>query len=177
MPIHEQKALCSPMFVRVGISVIFIAALAITGIAYTRRNDENTNHLLMGTFGGGAARRSMPMLLDQHSLNLMSVSISDPSIMQAEKAIRTAFNIERNKSCASKNMSDVQGEILYARKEMALNGTVLYTLEVNFNDEVVFARVAMQPGTVDTHFQLISSIPGPCDDELLDQLAVSELGT
>ncbi len=121
----------------------------------------------------------MPNLLDPDSLDRRSISvlISDPLVVQAEKAIRTAFNIERNKTCASKNISDVPGEIQYARKAMALNGTVLYTLEVNVDDEVVLARLAMLPNKVSTEFQLIFSVPGPCDGTLQDQLAVSALGT
>ncbi len=120
----------------------------------------------------------MPNPIDQGALDLRSASasISDPLILQAETAIRTAFNTERNKSCAFKNRYDVQGEIQYARKAMALNGTVLYTLEVDFDDEVVFARVAMLPNTVGARFQVLSSIPGPCDGGPLDQLAVSALG-
>ena len=180
MRIYEHKALCSPKYARVGISSALIAALAITGIAYTRRHDANSkSHLLIDTFNGGAARRSIPNLFNQDALDLrsVSVSISDPLIVEAEAAIRAAFNIGRNKSCASKNRYDVQGEIQYARKAMALNGSVLFTLEVNFDDEVVFARVAMLPSTVDTQFRLIFSIPGPCDDGPLEQLAVSALGT
>jgi hypothetical protein len=179
MRIHEQKAFFSPKIVCAGISILVISALAITGISYTRRRDADfKTHQLVGTFDVGAARRSMQMLQDQDLLNLRSVpvSISDSLILQAEKALRTAFNIERNKSCASKNLSDVQGEILYARKATALNGTVLYTLEINFGDAVVFARVALLPNTGDNQFQLISSIPGPCDVGPLDQLAVSALG-
>jgi hypothetical protein len=179
MPIDEHKAQCSPKFARVGIAVVFIAALAIASIVYAKRQDaEESPHLLIRTFDGGAARRSIPYLLDQDSLDLRSiaVSISDPLVVQAEKAIRAAFNLERNRSCTSKNLSYVQGEILYARKAMALNGTVLYTLEVQFDDEAVFARVALLPNTVDAQFQLIFSIPGPCEGELQDQLAVSALG-
>jgi hypothetical protein len=179
MQTHEPKAVCSPKLVRVGISVVLIAGLAVTSIAYARRHDADiAQHLLMGTFDGGAPRRSKPNLLGLDSLDLrgVSVSISDPLVVQAEKAIRNAFNMDRNNSCASKNLSDVQGEIQYARKAMALNGTVMFTLEVNFDDEVVFARVAMLPDKVDTQFQLIFSIPGPCDGGLQDQLAVSALG-
>jgi hypothetical protein len=179
MRIHEHKALCSPQLVRVGISVVLIAALAITGISYKRRHDADSSpHQITGTFNAGAARRSMPNLLDQDSVDVrsVSVSISDPLIVQAEGAIRTAFNIERNKTCASKNMY-VQGAIQYARKELALNGTVLYTLEVNYDDEVVFARVAMLPNPVGARFQLIFSIPAPCEGGPQDQLAVSALGT
>ena len=93
-------------------------------------------------------------------------------VVQAAEAIRTAFNIERNTTCASKNLYGVQGGIQYARKAVALNGTVMYTMEVNFDDEVVLARVAMLPNTVGKRFQLIFSAPGPCDDGPQDQLAV-----
>ena len=121
----------------------------------------------------------MPNLFDQDSLDLRSVpvSVADPLIVQAGGAIRTAFNIERNKTCPSKKIYKVQGAIQYARKAVASNGTFLYTLEVSFNDEVVFARVAMSPKKVGTRFQLIFSIPGPCEDRPQDQLAVSSLGT
>ncbi len=179
MRIHEHKALCSPKFVRAGISIVLVAALAITGFAYTRRHDADLKqHLLIHTLNGGATRRSIPNLFDQDALDLrsISVSISDPLIVQAETAIRTAFNTERNKSCVSKNRYDVHGTIQYARKATALNGTVLYTLEINFDDEVVFARVAMLPNTGFNQFQLIFSIPGPCEGGPLDQLAVSALG-
>jgi hypothetical protein len=176
MRTHEHKALCSPQFVRAGVSIVLIAALAITGIAYARSpDDDGVNHQSKGTFDGSASRRSMPNLFDEDSLDLMSVS--DPLIVQAEEAIRTAFNIERNKTCASKNHYGVPGAIQYARKEVALNGTVMYTLEVNFDDDVVLARVAMLPNTVGKQFQLNFSIPGPCDDGPQDQLAVSALGT
>ncbi len=114
--------------------------------------------------------------LDSLDVRTVSVSISDPLIVQAEAAIRNAFRIERNKSCASKNLY-VQGGIQYARKAAALNGTVLYTLEVSYDDEVVFARVSMLSNAVGTRFQLIYSIPGPCEGGPQEQLAVSALGT
>ena len=180
MRFHEHKAMCSPKFVRLGISIVFVAVLAITGIAYTRRHDEDLkSHVVIGTFDGGAARRSIPNLFDQDSLDLRSVpvTISDPLVVQAGEAIRSAFNIERNQTCTSKALYAVQGVIQYARKAQALNGTAQYTLEVDFGDEVVFARVAMQPNTVGARFELIFSIPGPCKGEQQDQLAVSALGT
>jgi hypothetical protein len=168
MQIFGQKALNSPKFVRVGISTCLIAALAITGIAYSRRHPSDSS----------GAKRSMLNLVGQDPQDLRSVqvAISDPLILEAAEEIRAAFNVERNKSCSSKSLYEVQGEIQYARKKVASNGTVVYSLEVEFDDEVVFAHVAKLTSNVGIRFQVTFSTPSPCDDGIQNQLAVSALG-
>ncbi len=184
MLFFEQKASCSPKLARVGIATLLTAALAITGIAYTRRHDADFKPSLTGTFDGGPyaaqgkSRRSMPNTLDQTSLDLRSISvpISDPLTVEAGRAILSAVNIERNRTCASKGLHDGEVAIQYARKAMGVNGTATYTLEVDFGNDVVFARVAMLPSKVGTQFRVIFTIPGPCEDGVQNLLAVSALG-
>ncbi len=49
MRIHKHKALCSPKFVRAGLSIVVVAALAITGVSYSRRRgaDLKLDHALV----------------------------------------------------------------------------------------------------------------------------------
>ena len=168
---------CAPMAARVGFALI-CAAIAITIIACSK---NNTTALNSGHFSPSLpieSRRSIPSQYEQDSLDLNSVlvSVADPLVIQAGEAIRNAFNAQRQSSCASLGLYGTKGAVQYAKKAVASDGTVLYTLEVVFDTSAVFARVALLPSVVGAKFQVIFSIPGPCEGEMQEQLAVSALG-
>ena len=74
------------------------------------------------------------------------------------------------------NLCSTIGAVQYAKKAVALNGTVLYTLEIVFETNAVLGRVALLPNKFGPKFQVIFSIPDPCEGEIQEQLAVSALG-
>ncbi len=151
-------------------------------IAFARNNahdhtDLSTTDRLGGPYN--ASRRSIPSLYEQDSVDLNSVliSVAEPLVIQAAEAVRNAFNTQRKTACASLGYFNARGDIQYAKKADESNGTTLYTLEIVFGDSAVFAQVVLLPSNLNAKFQLISSIPGPCEDGVREQLAVSALGT
>ena len=181
MLIPQVLAVLPLMINRIGFTLIS-AAIAVTMIAFARNTthdlhtDLSNVDLLSGPYN--ASRRLIPSLYEQDSVdrNSVLVSVADPLVIQAAEAIRNAFNSQRTMSCASLGYYNVRGVIQYAKKTDASNGTTLYTLEVVFGDSPVFARVAMQPASLNAKFQLIFSIPGPCEGGVREQLAVSAQG-
>ena len=86
------------------------------------------------------------------------------------------------------------GRIQYARKGITSEGRFQYKMEVVFGTDAVLGRIehlpmsqqAVNPGVQyalnDTHnlngrFVLMSSAPGPCEDAVAEQLAVTSSGT
>jgi hypothetical protein len=173
----KSTASCAPMVARVGFALIS-AAIAITIIAYAKsktaalKSDDSAESLPT------SSRRSIPSQYEQDALDLSSILVSaaDPLVVQAGEAIRNAFNAQRTTVCASMKLYSAVGAIQYAKKAVALNGTVLYTLEIVFGTNAVLARVALRQNNVGAKFQVIFSIPGPCEGRIQEQLAVSALG-
>jgi hypothetical protein len=169
---------CAPMAARVGFAVIS-AAIAITIFASAKSNTAIVQSVHSATTIHASSRRSIPSQYEQDSLDLNSVlvSVADPLVVQAGEAIRNAINAQRTTACSSMDLYITRGAIQYAKKAVALNGTVLYTLEIVFDTNAVLGRVALLPNNVGSKFQVIFSIPGACDGEIQEQLAVSALGT
>ena len=166
------------MIDRIGFTLIS-AVITITLVSIARDRTINFNDgLSTAVIPGGSfdsSRRSIyePDLLDNTSI---LVSSADPLVLQAGEVIRNAFNSQRTAACASINLYNARGTVQYA-KRAEMNGTVYYTLEVAFGGEVVFSRVKLLPKSLSAKFQLIFSIPGPCESGVQEQLAVSAFGT
>jgi hypothetical protein len=168
------------MIDRIGFTLIS-TAIAVTMIAFARNKTHDLHTDLFTTDSLGpynTSRRAVASLYEQDSVDRDSVfvSVADPLVIQAAEAVRNAFNAQRTASCASLGYFNARGATQYAKKAYESNGTTLYTLEIVFGDSAVFARVALQPKSSGTRFQLIFSIPGPCEDGVREQLAVSALG-
>jgi hypothetical protein len=124
---------------------------------------------------------------------LETVPIDDPDVLRAAEALRINFNAARLVNCPATKSYDQPGTIEYAERGMVGDGKSQYKLEVVFGSDVVFARLAhleeseqtVDPSSLmalnDTdnlngRFKLMSSTPGPCEDALPEQLAVSVAG-
>ncbi len=172
------------MLDRIGFTLIS-AAIAITVIAFARnktpdlKTDLSIAALPGGLYNTSIARRASASLYEQDTLDRESVliSVADPLVIRAGEYIRNAFNAQRKKTCKSMKLYNSRGVIQYAKKAVETDGTVLYTLEIVFDNAAVFARVALLPNNADAKFNLVLSIPSPCDGEIQEQLAVSSLGT
>jgi hypothetical protein len=153
---------CAPMVARVGFASLISAAIAITIIAFAKSRTAVLKSEQSAESLPASSRRSISSQYEQDSLDLNSVLVSaaDPLVVQAGEAIRNAFNAQRTAVCASMKLYSAGGAIQYAKKAVALNGTVLYTLEIVFGTNAVLARVALQPKNVGAKFQVIFSIPG-----------------
>lgn len=182
IPENSKVTSCVPLVVKICMLTFFIATIAITVFAYARNKTDgiDSNHttaLLEMPYD--TSRRSTPSIYEQDLLDPDSipVSLADPLAVQAGEAIRNAFNAQRSITCPSMNLYNSRGDIQYVKKIEESNGTVMFTLEIVFDEDVVFARVALLPNNLGSTFQLIISTPGPCESGVQEQLAVSARGT
>ena len=168
------------MWSRIGVLTMLCTAVAVTLMAYARSKAGTLTETFPAPreIPNESPRRSSLSesdLLDQLSV---AVSVADPLVLRAGEAVRNTFNNQRRANCPSMGTYNKSGSVQYAKKAIETNGTALYTLEVVLGRTAVYARVALQPSTKNTtaYFQLLLSIPAPCEAEAPDQLAVSALG-
>jgi hypothetical protein len=187
----EKSKSCSVSLVRIVVLTLLFSLLIVTIIAKCVRESDDPNALIRKLVEGSISnkseklredvnsRRSVPSLNQQDLLDAVSaqVSLADPLAVQACEAIRSAINAQRAAVCPSMDPYSTRGDIQYAKKQVESNGTVMYTMEIDFESDVVFARVALLPSSLDLRFQLIFSAPGPCESGVQEQLAVSARGT
>ena len=124
---------------------------------------------------------------------LVTVPIDDPRVELAAEALRINFNSARLAGCPATQPYSAPGAIRYARRGMSADGKSQYRLEVVFGSDAVFARIAHLPegrqvidpttqaqlddsDNLNGRFVLMTSTPGPCDDAVGEQLAVSATG-
>ena len=182
MLLFESKQVAPQMWSRIGVLTLLCTAVAVTLMAYARsKSDAQAQQIFpIPREIPNNSRRSTSSLSESDLLDQLSVAVSvaDPLVLRAGEAVRNAFNIQRRTDCPSIGTYNKSGAVQYAKKAVETNGTVLYTLEVVFGSTAVYARVALQPSTKNTaaYFQLLVSIPAPCEDKAPDQLAVSALG-
>jgi hypothetical protein len=171
------------MIDRIGFALIS-ALITITVIAFakSKATDLKTGMSIAALSGwpqNTTSRQSTPSRYGQDSLDLESViiSVADPLVVQTGETIRNTFNAQRKAACPSLELYSTRGAIQYAKKAVQSNGTILYTMEIVFGDEAIFARVALLPDNNGAKFQMILSVPGPCEGGVQEQLAISALGT
>lgn len=122
-----------------------------------------------------------------------AVSIDDPTVLRAAEALRININSARLAKCPEKKPYEEEGKIEYAKKGLTAQGKSQYRMEVVFGTDAVLGRIAhlprseqvVDPGTqaalndtenLNGRFVLMSITPGPCDDAVEEQLAVSASG-
>ncbi len=170
------------MWSRIGALTMLCTAVAVTLMAYAKSKSVAHTQTFPAPrqIPSDRSRRSTSSLTEGDLLEQLSVAVSvaDPLVIRAGEAVRNTFNTQRRADCPSVGSYNKSGAIQYAKKAVEPNGTALYTLEVVFGSHAVYARVALQPSTKNAtaYFQLLLSIPGPCEAEAPDQLAVSALG-
>jgi hypothetical protein len=164
---------CSSSSLRVVILSLFVLALAIvTFIAHTRIPDGIPIVAHRNTEYG--------ILLPDPGYTEENVAVDDPMTMQAVEALRDSFNIQRRVSCSCAAQYDKPGVIQFAKRSITRNGSVIFTFEVVFGNDSVFARISTRSERTDLDggqkFQVVSSVPGPCEIEPQQQLAISSRG-
>ena len=125
---------------------------------------------------------------------MVLLPVDDPKVLRAAEALRIAFNSQRRQNCPALRPYDQPGKIKYAKRGMGDEGLGIYKIEVVFSDnDVVLGRVGHLPRSqqlvdpeaqaalndtrnLDGRFELLSSVPGPCDNGIPEQLAVSATG-
>ena len=139
----------------------------------------------------GNKNKYVPTATDTDPLE--NVPIDDPDVELAAEALRINFNSARLANCPATQPYSTPGTIKYAKKGLSADGKSQYRLEVVFGSDAVFARIAHLPeshqvidpttqaqlGDTDNlngRFVLMSSTPGPCDNAIGEQIAVSETG-
>ena len=98
----------------------------------------------------------------------------DHTTIQAAEMVRSTFNRHRLADCSSLPEYDRPGAIQYTIKWTDSKGRVMYSMEILFGEEVVFAQVALLSNN--SKFQLLSSTPEPCTYGIEDQLALAFQG-
>ena len=151
--------------------------------------DSSVSSLAADTFGN--KNGYIPSQTETDSLDV--IPVDDPSVVRAAEALRIAFNSRRRLTCPALHSFDEPGTVKYAKRGLAAGGKSQYRLEVVFGNDVVLARLAHlpksqqtvdptaqatldDPTNLDGRFELVSSVPGPCDDGVPEQLAVSATG-
>jgi hypothetical protein len=173
--------------IRVGVLSVFFA-LSITMMAHIHgRNRVETSLKTQPSFGK-ESEAGMRRLLSQssgldeddyYSIGMSvkeSRPVNDPEVIEVEKSFRKSFNELRRKNCASFKVYNIQGRIQFAKRSMGKAGLVQYDLEVVFGNETVFARISKGKRADKSSFELVSSVPAPCDDGVDDQIAISSAG-
>jgi hypothetical protein len=125
--------------------------------------------------------------------SLQVLPVDNPLVVRAAEALRISINSQRRLNCPALHAYDEPGVIKYAKRGIVASGGGQYRLEVVFGNDVVFGRVVHlpknrqlidptaqtaldDPSNLDGRFELLSSVPGPCDDGVPEQLAVSAEG-
>ncbi len=119
--------------------------------------------------------------------------IDDPKVVRAAEALRFSFNSQRRHDCPARSEITKPGTIKYAKRGMVTDGYGQYKMEVAFGNEVVLARISHlpknkqltdpasqtaldDPKNLDGRFELLSSVPKPCENGIAEQLVVSATG-
>jgi hypothetical protein len=119
--------------------------------------------------------------------------IDDPKVVRAAEALRFSFNSQRRHECPARSEITKPGNIKYAKRGIVVDGYGQYKMEVAFGNEVVLARISHlpknkqltdpasqtaldDPKNLDGRFELLSSVPKPCENGIAEQLVVSATG-
>ena len=101
-------------------------------------------------------------------------SAEDYVALQAAEMVRSTFNRHRLADCSSLPAYNQPGAIQYTIKWTDSKGRVIYSMEILFGEEVVFAQVVLLSNN--SGVQLLSSTPEPCITGIEDQLAITFQG-
>ena len=152
--------------------------------------DSSISALASDNFGNKHGYIAGPSETD----SLEVLPVDNPLVARAADAIRISINSQRRLDCPALHAYDEPGIVKYAKRGIVASGGGQYRLEVVFGNDVVFGRVVHlpkdrqlidptaqtaldDPTNLDGRFELLSSVPGPCEDGEPEQLAVSAEGT
>ena len=152
--------------------------------------DSSISALASDNFGNKHGYIAGPSETD----SLEVLPVDNPLVARAADAIRISINSRRRLDCPALHAYDEPGIVKYAKRGIVASGGGQYRLEVVFGNDVVFGRVVHlpkdrqlidptaqtaldDPTNLDGRFELLSSVPGPCEDGEPEQLAVSAEGT
>ena len=105
----------------------------------------------------------------------------DPSFVnQAEAEIHSWLNTERKKNCKELKTYHDSGKVNFAMQNFS-NRMQQFLVEVKYGQEIFFARIALvhpkENKNNNKKFKLEELVPGPCDKDYKNGLAVTAEGT
>ena len=163
---------------RIAVLLVFAAAALITFAAYHQDHSKSPKQESPATLRGKSANKKTSVLKITATTR-ESLEIDEDTLHRAAEAIRRSLNVQRHLQCPHVAPYNSIGDIKSARRQKRVTKLDRYAMEVSFNDvTAVFVLVERNWSlneTADT-FILISSVPGPCDHNLSEQLAVSKTG-
>ena len=189
IPGNQDVVFSCPFLCVAGILRFASEHVAETNGASGAKLDCDISDLASRTFGNQNHYISTAMDTDL----METVPTDDPDVLRAAEALRINVNAARLHNCPATKSYDEPGMVEYAKRGMVGDGKSQYKLEVVFGNDVVFAHLAhlgWREQTVDPsslmalndtdnlngRFKLMSSTPGPCEDAVPEQLAVSVAG-
>ena len=111
--------------------------------------------------------------------NLTKLALEDKLAQRAVDAVRASLNSQRLQQCPTVTPFSTSYVTYLKKRGVRLKNTQQYFIEITFDDVAVFFAVIERTWNAsgDTEkFVLISSVPGPCELEFDQQLAVSMKG-
>ena len=105
----------------------------------------------------------------------------DPIVVEkAEAEIHTFLNAQRRKHCSDRPAYKESGRVNLATLSSLKGKQQLGLFEVQYGNEVFFARVSMAPtnsqSKAEGSYTVLEMVPGPCQNDAKNQLAVTAQG-
>ena len=163
---------------RITVLLVFAVTALITFAAYHQDHPKSPKQENPATLRGKSANH-ITSGLKITDITRKSPELDEDSMHQAAEAVRRSLNFQRLFQCPNVAPYNAMRDIKYARREKQETKSNPYAMEVSFDElTAVFVLVERTWSLNETAdaFKLISSVPGPCDHDLSEQLAVSKTG-
>ena len=169
-----------------GISVFFCTALALVLLMciQNQRNDRSKSPKVIPPIFKDAAdsiNRLKRINSEDSSISQIAPTHANDvfAVIHAETRLRTFINYQRRSNCSLHSAYSNPGVVRYIKKIAVDNASEEFALEVVYGADVIHARINFfssknRAGNADS--QVITTIPGPCDTSVQDQLALSASG-
>ena len=165
----------------IGIRIVFLslfsAAVLITVISHHYAKPQ-TQH---GQRDSAAGLNKNPTRRNEIIAELIPFTNST-LINQAAESVRKYVNNYRAQKCPDQVQFSRLDRIMYTQGSYGVNGSHRYAMELVLDNASAFFAVvehntsSTKSQVTNETFAVISNIPGPCDEAILDQLAVSVTG-
>ena len=176
-----------PNSIRIAALVVFATAALITLAAYHKRQPQQNidgidtpSRLRKGSENRhqDSAYLSIPKMKAPHNF-----SVDSQVVTRAAEAVRLALNSQRHLQCPDIPAYSQLTRVDHVKGSVSARGIEKYVLELTFDHSAPLHAIVRrnaskpdQPSDDSDRFSLVSSVPGPCDREHTDLLAVSYTG-
>ena len=163
-----------------GLSLAVFTALAVISLLCSRdRPKDQRKSLNAASFIPDDTAETLNNLNRTIFDNLENTSIPDILMPHAEAFLRAYVNNQRRSNCSMQAYYAEPGVVQYLKKISLKNASFEFALEVVYGVEVFYARIdslSSPTKAANAALQIITTIPGPCDTYVQQQLATSALG-